>query len=162
MALEDVAGAPPTAPDPSTGGPPSPPPGPGGGDAGPPGPPGGGPILAALQRRQMGPQISAPGPGNNADALVKLKNAIAMITSALDGLDAGSPPHKDALNALRALSRHVAQGPSSAGVQQTQLMDMLRGTVKNQLLQKIAQSQQGGGGPPGGSPPPPSTPLPGA
>lgn len=127
-----------------------------------------GPILAALQRRQMGPQVSAPGPGNTGDSMMMIKNAIAMLQTALNGLPTGSPPHRDVLNALRQLSRHTVQGTPTAGVQQTQLQDLLRGTVRNAVLQRIMASQAGGApggpseGPGGGGPPMPATPLPGA
>lgn len=145
--------------NPDGGGPPGPPGvGPGGGGPGGPPDPSQSPILAALSRRQQGPGVSAPGPGNNADSLVKLQNAIALMQDALQGLPAGSPSHRDVLRALNSLSRHIAQGQPTAGVQQTQLQDMLRNTMKNALLQKIA-GNQGQGKPPA---PTPSTPLPGA
>jgi len=99
-------------------------------------------------------------------------NALGLLQQALPGLLPGSPVHRDALRALNSLSRHVGQGGATAGVQQTQLQDLLRNTMRNALLQKIMgqQSQQGqGGGAPGGAPPGamaqapmPSTPLPGA
>ena len=125
-------------------------------------------MLAALARNRQGPQVSAPGPGNQADGLTQLKNAIDIIQNALPLLGVGTPMHNSALNALRQLTRHVAQGgQATAGTQQTSLMDLLRQTVRNAMLQKIMQNQSSGGsgpqgGPPGGQPPNPSTPLPGA
>jgi len=130
-------------------------PAPGGG---PPG--GGGGLLAALRQQQQGPDPSTPGPGNQANSLMMLKNAIDLIQQSLGGLDAGTPPHRDALNALRQLSRHIAQGAPTAGVQQTQLGDLLRMIMRSALLQKL-RGQQGGGGQ-GQQAPMPSTPLPGA
>src|SRR5215831_1754729 len=141
-----------------------------GGAAGAP-PTGGGPVLAALSRRQTGPQVSAPGPGDQASSITMVTNALALLQQALPGLMPGSPVHRDALRALNSLSKHVAQGGTTSGVQQTQLQDMLRNTVRNALLQKImgqqASAQQGGqpaGMPAGAMPqaPMPSTPLPGA
>lgn len=150
----------------------------GGGPAGggPPPPPGGGPILAALARNQMQPPVSMPGPGNMAQGLMMLKQAVDMIHSALPNLEPGSKPYTDATKALTAISRHLPQGAPTAGVQATQLGDMLRKTQQNALLQRLmAQRQQGQGGqggggqqPPqgggGGMPagPAPSMPLPGA
>ena len=105
-----------------------------------------------------------------------LKQAVDMIHQALPSLEAGSQPHKDAVNALSRLTRHLPQGAPTAGVQQTQLGDMLRNTQRNALLQKLMLSQQGGGQPQGGqgggtgaapsgapsATPNPSTPIPGA
>ena len=127
--------------------------------------------MAALARRQLGPPQSAPGQGNMASGLMMIKSAVDMLTTALPSLPPGSQQHKDTLKAMQQLSKHLPQGAPVAGVQQTQLGDMLRNTVRNALLQRIMASQQGGqGGPPGGGggggpmgqPPPPSTPLPGA
>ena len=167
MAFTDSADNGPQDPqDPGDAGPPG-----AAGPAPPPGPPqGGGGILAALSRRQQQPSVSAPGPGNFASGLMMLKNAVDMLQNALPSLPAGSQQHKDVLKSLTTLSRHLPQGAPTAGVQQTQLGDMLRNTIRNALMQRI-MSQRGGGGTPGGpgptapgapQPPPPSTPLPGA
>ena len=96
-----------------------------------------------------------------------LKQASEYITAALQNLEQNSPPHKDALRALTALTRHMPQGAPTAGVQQTQISDMLRNTARNALLQQIMRGRAGQGGGPGGPPgppqaPQPSTPLPGA
>jgi hypothetical protein len=123
--------------------------------------------MAALARRQQGPQASAPGAGDQASSLTQIQNALAMMQQALPGLQAGSPVHRDVLRALQSLSRHMAQGQPTAGVQQTQLKDMLRAVARNALLSNIMNQQQQGGGQ-GGTPgamaqaPMPSTPLPGA
>ena len=135
----------------------------------------GGPILNSIVRKQQGPQPSAPGPGDQASSLTMVMNAIGMLQQALPGLAPGSPIHKDVLKAAQALSRHAPQGAPAAGVQQTQLQDLLKNVVKNALMQKLMANQGGGGksggGPGGPSPlgggapaqaPMPSTPLPGA
>lgn len=135
-----------------------------------PGGPGGmqpGGALAALARRGQGPQTSAPGMGNMASGLMSLKTAVDMLQTALPNLPAGSQQHKDTLKALTTLSRHLPQGMPTAGVQQTQIQDLLRNTIRNAIMQRlIGQQGQGGqqGGGPGGmpAPPAPSTPLPGA
>lgn len=149
------------------GGPPATPPP----QAGSPGPPGGGPIIAALANRQRpGPKVSAPGPGDQASSMTMLMQAIGMIQQALPGLPPGTPLHKDALRSVTTLSRHVPQqGGPAAGVQRTQLQDLLQSLMKNALLAQIMGQQKkgaGGGAGPGqpatGGPPMPSTPLPGA
>lgn len=100
-----------------------------------------------------------------------LKQGYELIQAALPGLGSGSKAHAAALSALRGLGRFLPQGAPAAGVQQTQLMDMLRSTARNALMQKLMQQGGpggggGGGGPGGGGggpqPPMPSTPMPGA
>jgi hypothetical protein len=138
-------------------------------------PQGGGPMINAIMRRQQGPQPSAPGPGDAASSMTMIMQAIAMLQQALPGLPPGSPAHKDVLKAAQALSRHAPQGAPGAGVQQTQLQDLLKNVIKSALLQRVMANQGGGPGGGGGrgggaSPlpgasvpaPMPSTPLPGA
>lgn len=154
--------------DAAPGGPPDiAPGGPGGGGPGRSPPSGGGPILAALAQRRAGPPVSAPGPGNAADSLMMLKQAVDLLNAALPGLGSGSKPYQAVLGALKGLTRFLPQGAPTAGVQQTQLMDLLRGTVRNALMQKLMQQGQGpgggaGGGGAAGGAPMPSMPMPGA
>jgi hypothetical protein len=129
-------------------------------------------MLAALARRQTAPQITAPGPGDQADAMTKIQSAFALIQQALPGLQPGTPLHIAASEAVTRFSKHLAKGAPAAGVQRTQIMDLLRSTGRNALLQSIMGQGgvPGGGGQagppmPGGAPaqaPMPSTPLPGA
>ena len=119
-----------------------------------------------MARGNQGPQISAPGPGNQADSMNLLQQAIGLIQQAAMGLQPGSPLHRDALQSASRLSRHLggAAGMApAAGIQKTQLGDQLRRTVQQMMLHRIMgmKGQQGGGG---GQPPAPmpSTPLPGS
>jgi hypothetical protein len=93
-----------------------------------------------------------------------LMQAVGLIQQALPGLPPGSPMHKDALSAATRLSRHASQGTPTAGIQSTQLQDLLRNVMRNALLHRIMGQQGGQGGQGGGQqqPPMPSTPLPGA
>lgn len=168
MANGDVTDIADPGSSPQTGPPPGDPQG-----ASPPAPQAGGPVLAALMRQRQGPQPSVPGPGMQAQSMTQIKAAVDMITAALPGLSAGTPLHTASLNALRQLSRHLAQGAPTAGVQQTMLQDMLRRTIQNAMFQRIlsqraAQGQQGNAEQPAGSTPQiaqapmPSQALPGA
>jgi hypothetical protein len=105
--------------------------------------------------------------------MAQIKAAVDMIQAALPGLGAGTPLHTASLNALRQLSKHLAQGAPTGGVQQTMLQDMLRRTIQNAMFQKIlsqrsAQGQEANQDMPAGASPQmaqapmPSTPLPGA
>lgn len=152
---DDQGGGGPPAPPDQSGGPPAP-------------PQGGGPILAALANRQRGPQVSAPGPGDQSNSMQMIMQAIGMLQQALPGLPPGSPVHKDCLQSISRVSRHLPQGAPTAGVQRTHLQDLMQNVVKNALLQRIMGQQGGQGGPPGGggggggAAPMPSTPLPGS
>lgn len=172
MAFDPQSGQEPdSSPPPDAGGSPD-----AGGGSPPPGaPPGGGPILAMLGRQQMSPPVTAPGPGNQAQGMMLLTQAHGLLTQALPNFPPGTPQWKATHRAIGDLGKHMSQGAPGAGVQQTQLGDMLKNVVKNALLQKIMQSRSGQGGPgspsagPGGPPgpeqggaPPPSMPLPGA
>lgn len=125
-----------------------------------------------MKQRQT-PAVSAGGAGNQAQSMTQVKAAVDMITAALPGLGAGTPLYTAALNALRQLSKHLAQGQPTAGVQQTMLQDLLRRTTQNAMFQKMlgqrgAQGQEGspdmsaGTTPQIAQAPMPSTPLPGA
>lgn len=173
MSITDDPSAPP--PDAGAASPSGQPPTPGGAGGAPPG---GGPVLAALARNRMAPPVSAPGPGNLANGLMMLKTAVDMLQQALPQLASGSQQHRDAVQAISRLARHLPQGAPTAGAQQTQLQDLLRNTIRNALMQKLMSQKGGqggqGAGPPGppdgggggGMPPDeaatPSTPLPGA
>nr|HEV8010872.1 hypothetical protein [Bradyrhizobium sp.] len=143
----------------------------------PPGPPTGGqppgdsaPMqggdLAAFARSKMGAQVSAPGPGNQADSMNLIIQAIQTLKQAGLGLQPGSKLHSDVFRTISQLSRHLGgaggMGPA-VGIQKTMIGDQLKRTIQNALLQKImgggGQGQPGGGQ---GGAPMPSTPLPGS
>jgi hypothetical protein len=130
--------------------------------------------MAALARSRQGPQVSTPGPGNTADSMNLLLQALNMMQHAALGLAAGSPVWRDVQKAITSMGRHLPQGAPTAGVQQTNVKDLLRRLVQGSFLQKIQQQQQqappgGQDNPAGAAPSPmeqqspmPSTPLPGA
>jgi hypothetical protein len=146
---------------------------PGGAPPGPPtgAPPGGQPAspggdLAAFARSKMGPQVSAPGPGNQADSMNLIIQAIQTLKQAGLGLQPGSKLHSDVFRTISQLSRHLGgaggMGPA-VGIQKTMIGDQLKSTIRNALLQKILGGQGGQGGGQGGQAPPmPATPLPGS
>jgi hypothetical protein len=126
--------------------------------------------MAAFARSRMGPQVSAPGPGNQADSMNMIIQAINILKQAGMGLMPGDKLHSDVYKTIQNLSKHLGGaggiGPA-VGIQKTMLGDQMRRTVQNQLLSRVqgAMGQGGpGGGAGGGAPPPPmpSTPLPGS
>jgi hypothetical protein len=123
----------------------------------------GGPVLAALQRQLRGPRVSAPGPGNTADSLGKLKIAIDLMQLSLNGFEEGTPQRKDIERSLEDLRRHLPEMGNQSGLEQTHLIDLLRRQRQNPVLQAISGLLDGGkDGGRKGQPPNPSTPLPGA
>lgn len=129
-------------------------------------------MMAALARNSQQLQPSAPGPGNQADAMNKLLQALATIQAVQTSLPPGTPLHKDVVDAVRKLSRHLPQGAPTAGVQQTGLKDALKQVMQGSFLPMILQQLTGGKGGQGGADgsagpqpsmaPMPSMPLPGA
>ena len=122
--------------------------------------------LAAFARSKMGAAPSAPGPGNQADSMNLIMQAIQTLKQAGLGLQPGSKLHSDVFRTISQLSRHLGgaggMGPA-VGIQKTMIGDQLKRTIQNAILQKIMGS--GGQGQPGGGQggaPMPSTPLPGS
>ena len=155
--MSDTLGGPPVGPAalPGGGAPPAGIPTPGG-------PPqvGGNPILAALQRMRGTPPVSAPGPGDQATGLLKVKQATELWQSALPSLATGSEAHSAVLKSIQQLSRHIPQGAPVEGAMQTSMGDMMRNSARQALMQRVAAMQ--GGAPGGGATPTPTSPIPGA
>lgn len=91
---------------------------------------------------------------------MQVKMALDMLQNALPQLGMGSDVHRDVIQAVTRLSRHLPQGIPTAGAQQGSIQDLMRNTVRNAMMQRLMANQQGGGGAP--QPMQPSTPLPGA
>ena len=117
-------------------------------------------MMAALTRNSQNPQISAPGPGNNANAMNQMLSALQQIQMALPGLPQGSPLHKDALDAAKRLSRHLPQGAPTAGVQMTGMRDLMQQIMRSPFMAQIMQQLKGGGGAGGAAGPAPQAPMP--
>jgi hypothetical protein len=103
--------------------------------------------------RSQGMQPSAQGPGNEADGMNDLHVAVQAIQRALGKLRVGGRGHTQAVNALRQLSRVIGsgEGAPTAGIMQTNLMDLLRGVMRNAMQQRLMANQGGAqqGGPGG-------------
>jgi hypothetical protein len=96
-----------------------------------------------------------PGAGGQADAIIKLGNAVKMIQEALMGLPIGSDIHRAANKAITDLSRHVPFSPLTQGTQNTASQDLRRQQIQQALMGAVARAA-------GPRPMPPSVPLPGA
>lgn len=100
----------------------------------------------------MGPASVASGnPGLAAKALAGVRQAIQILTAALPDLPPGTPVHKDVLNAISGISKHVPAGDEVHGVQMAQLQGLARSTQAGAALQGVMRAS-GAGGQPGGMP----------
>lgn len=106
------------------------------------------------------PPVSAPGPGDNAGGLLKVRQATDLLEAALPSLPTGSEAHNAVIKAIQALSKHIPQGAPAEGAMQTNLGDMMRNAQRQALMQRVAAMQ--GGAPGGGAAPTPTSPIPGA
>jgi hypothetical protein len=83
---------------------------------------------------------------------MQIKSALDMIQQALTSLPAGSEVHKDALQAVTRLSRHMPQGIPTAGAQTSMLQNMLGAIKRNAVMQQLQAQQTGMGGGPSPAP----------
>ena len=91
--------------------------------------------------------------GLQAAGLAKLSVVVKQLESLLPVFGAGSDAGKAVLESLNKLSKHVAPGSVSQGVEQSQMMQMLM-QARQQAPQIAAmKAAQQGGGVPGGAPP---------
>jgi len=102
----------------------------------------------------MGPPTG--NPGQQANALAQVREAVKILEKALPELATGSEPYKAVLNAISSVSKHVSPSGEVPGVQQTALRDLQQGAQSSGMMQSLMRSLAGAGqGPPGGSAPSP-------
>jgi hypothetical protein len=115
-----------------------------------------------MQMPPMGPvgaaSVQSGNPGLAAKALTQVGEAIRILEMALPNVPPGTPVHKDTLDCIQKLSKHVPAGDQTHGVQMTALADLQRNAQQSAMLQQVMrQSGQGaaaggaaqGGGMPG-------------
>lgn len=105
----------------------------------------------------MGPaSVHSGNPGLAAKALAQVGEAIRILTLALPNVPPGTPVHKDVLDTISKLSKHVPAGDQTHGVQMTALQDLQRNASQNAMLQQVMRAGgQPSGGAPGGAAPNP-------
>jgi hypothetical protein len=96
-----------------------------------------------------------------AQGMTQVGMAHALLTKALANFPAGSPQWKDVHRALGMLGKHMASGAPGAGVQQTELGDLLRQTLRGAITQRLMGGRGQGGQMPQQAPSPTPA-LPGA
>src|SRR5437899_3595465 len=107
---------------------------------------------APMGASPMGPPTG--NPGQQANALAQVREAIKILEKALPELSTGSEPYKAVLNAISSVSKHVSPSAEVPGVQQTALRDLGQSAQSSAMMQSLMRSLAGAGqGAPGGQPP---------
>lgn len=96
--------------------------------------------------------VPSGNPGQAAQALSQLREAVRLLETALPNLPTGSEPHKTALNAISSLAKHVPASSEVPGVQQTQLRNLQQSAGQNAMMTGLMRSLGGAGSAPGGVP----------
>jgi hypothetical protein len=112
----------------------------------------------------IGPaSVHSSNPGLAAKSLAQVGEAIRILELALPNVPPGTPVHKDVLDSISKLAKHVPAGSQVNGVQMTELADLQRSASQNAMLQAVMRqsAQPGGPGGPGGAGAPPAIPQPG-
>lgn len=111
----------------------------------------------------IGPaSVSSGNPGLAAKSLAQVGEAIRILEMALPNVPPGTPVHKDVLDCISKLAKHVPAGSQVFGVQMTELADLQRSAQQNAMLQAVMRQSAGGGadGATHGTPQPGAMPAP--
>lgn len=95
----------------------------------------------------VGP-VSIPqgNPGNTQAALTKIRNALQMLEQALPEIPMGMPMHTDVLKAVQNLSKHLAEGAESKGLDIQSLIQATKQSAQSAPLAAMQRMFAGGGG----------------
>ena len=113
-------------------------------------------IMAALGQPAIGSAGPAGprtgNPGAEAEAMVKIRDAIHLLEMALPSLQVGSEPHKVVLKMIQDGAKLAPASQEQAGLQQTSLAGLQDRAKQMQMLQQLQTQQQGGGAQPQAAP----------
>ena len=106
-------------------------------------------------------------PGNMAQAISAVRNAVRMLEQALPNIPMGSPLHDDVLKVTQSLSKHMQPGEGGQGLDLQHLMQMVRsqsqqapmGALQRMFPQRPNSPPAMPGQPPAGGAPPGGPPL---
>lgn len=96
--------------------------------------------------------VPTGNPGDMANAMSGLREAIKLLEGELPKLPTGSDPYKSVLAAIQGLSKHVSPSSESPGIQQTKLASLQAQAQKAAPLQALMRSLGGAGTAGAGSP----------
>lgn len=100
--------------------------------------------------------MPTPNRGLQANAIAQLTHCIRIMEKALPMVGVETEMGKDVMKALTTLSKHIAPGSGSPGVEQNALMQMMMQQKQDQPMQQLMRAQGGGQGQspaPGAAPP---------
>ena len=104
--------------------------------------------------------VPSGNPGQTANGLAQLREAVKLLEQVLPNLQMGSDPWKAVSSAISQLGRHASPSDEVPGVQQSALRGLQQNASSNAMMQAVLRSQGGGAGgapsngPPAGAPSP--------
>ena len=94
--------------------------------------------------------VASGNPGQSANALATIREALKLLEQALPQLPAGSDPYKAVYDAIGKVSKHVGPSNEVPGVQKTQLSNLKRDADQSAMMQSVMRSMGGSMGAEGG------------
>lgn len=89
--------------------------------------------------------VPSGNPGEQANALATVREALKMLTSVLPKLQPGSDHYKAVYDAIGKINKSVPPSNEVPGVQQTQLRNLQQDAQKSSMMQSVMRSMGGGG-----------------
>lgn len=100
--------------------------------------------------------MPTPNRGLQANAIAQLTHCIRIMEKALPMVGVETEMGKDVMKALTTLSKHIAPGSGSPGVEQNALMQMMMQQKQEQPMQQLMRAQGQSQSPASGAAPPPA------
>lgn len=97
--------------------------------------------------------VPSGNPGQTANAMSQIRQAVDLMQKALPSLSVGSDPHRSVLSAIQSISKVVPPSAEIPGVQQTQLRDLQQRAQQGAMMQALMRAMNSGQGPAGGAAP---------
>jgi len=93
--------------------------------------------------------VPSGSPGQSANALSMVREAIKLLEQALPQLPTGSDPHRAVAKGIEQISKYVTPSDEVPGVQKTQLANLQKQGQQSAMMQSLMRSMGGGAGPGG-------------
>jgi len=89
--------------------------------------------------------VPTGSPGQQADSLAKIREALKILTAELPKLEAGSEPYKAVYDSIGKLSKVAPPSAEVPGVQQSALRGLQQQAMQSSQMQALMRSMGGGG-----------------